>query len=247
MGKQTYLNERTRKDQRIRIITRSSNGSETITVEAPLPETFGITVGSEYGTPFDITSVNQNLSMVMAVAGAGQKPRITMKSHFINPERSEISFEMEFVAYYDAIAEVIIPVINLVGMSLGRELSSADAIAKITNTIKDMATAVGKVFGGDGKTADITIEDNMATKATDRIFGLIDMIQGPPPTVIHFGSAMTLDRCFVSSAGVQFSNVLDHRGVPMSAKCSVTAILESPPTVGYLNGMLGGSDRYSGA
>ena len=102
-----------------------TNGTEGGTVKASLPEEYGLTVGSEFSTPFDVNSFSQRVQQLMAVtsSGIGQKAGFKMRRYYTNPELSEISFDIELIAYYSCVHEVLLPVYKLMKMSVGRDVN----------------------------------------------------------------------------------------------------------------------------
>lgn len=197
-------------------------------VEAPLPESFGMTVGSEYSTPFDLGGVGGMLSKFLAISGISQKMGVSMKNMFTNPEHTEISFDLEFHAYYSALNEVVGPVVALAKMALGDKLT----LDKVEETLGGISNRIGGALGliedgGGNFSLPPEIKDNEgASKAME----IIGFISGPETVIIKFGSVYTLSRVYVSSVNFNFSNVVDTDGMPMSATCSVTITPEEFPT-----------------
>jgi len=204
-------------------------------VAAPLPDGFGMTVGSEFGTPFDTGGVNDTLAKLFAIGGISQKAGIRMQKVYMNPEPTEISFDMEFYAWYDPKSEVVVPAVTLMGMALGRVLTYEELNRKIkgfytkmANLANTGASAAGFDLGADTETEGVATDAEIE-KGASRLMELIGIIQGPPSAEIRFGDFMVLPKCYITSVATSFSNVLDPDGVPMSCKCSVTATLEQAP------------------
>lgn len=248
--KQRYLEERTTPAQRITIRSRAHPSSAKsgmaengqITVIAPLPDNFGMTVGSEYSSPFEGGGATGAVSKLLSMANVGQKLAISMDRKYNNPERSEISFEMEFAAYYDAKTEVLIPVMKLLYMTLGRNLDWASGENMIKTVIQKINDASSAVAGAGLDFAEVDLEPpppppESVESGTNKMFELLSIIQGPPTCTIRFGDTMVLSKCFLSSSGVQFSNILDPDGIPMSAKVSVTALLQKAPVAEDISGI----------
>lgn len=218
-------------------------------VEAPLPPDFGFTVGSEYTTPFDIGSMSSGLQKLYAVGQISNPVGLRMRKMYANPEPTEISFDMEFAAFYSAKEEVVMPVVVLTTMCLGREAKYED----IEKTVRKMGAAAVKGasligFGGDeanqanqaaGTAAD-TIRDSQYADAGDRLMGLIGLIKAPEIVTIKFGDFMIIDNAFITSTALQFSNTVDKDGYPMSAKVSVTCTLQVAPIADDVVKMFGG-------
>lgn len=252
---QTYLDETPSKHK----ITLT-NGERT--VYFPLPDGFGFTVGSEYGTPFDMGSMSSMLqkfdlfrrygdtiSRGIAAGGVSQKMAITMKKGFINPQPTEISFEGELTAYYSAVNEVVVPIINLMGMTLGSNVKGEDVDAVIRkaeeylNKLVDVTanTSTGADLLGDNTQVSATSTESYQAGIgyAGRLLEFIKVLRGPPQCSIQFGDTYIMPEVFISSVGVKFSNKLDHNGFPLSASVSITCVLVNPPiaedVIGYFD------------
>lgn len=227
---QRYLEETTLPEQRITITQRFSEQSWK--VHAPLPDNFGLTVGSEFATPFDTGNVNSTLSKALTIANISQKASIRMMKMYSNPTPTEISFDMEFVSFYDAYAEVVYPTVVLMGMSLGRSLDwpglKADIEALLRKANEGISKAGEAIGAGDvlkNAKASVPTSDKNISKTAD----LFNIIQGPPTVEVRFGKVMRLGECFITSVGAKFSNVLDVNGYPTSCVCSVTVTPRQAP------------------
>lgn len=208
--------------------------SQILSVTAPLPDGFGMTVGSEYGTPFDTGGVNDMLAKLFAVGKISQKAGIRMEKMYMNPEPTEISFDMEFYAWYDAKTEVLMPAATLMIMALGRQLNYPELVDNIRGFYRKIVGSVGAesfmpTFGGGEETSEVEEDQGDIERGLSKIVDLIHIIQGPPKAEIRFGDFMVLPECYITSVATSFSNALDPDGVPMSCKCSVTATLSNSP------------------
>lgn len=283
MGQQ-YLDETPTKHKII--ITRFNEDGNSTVVQSALPDNFGFTVGSEFGTPFDTTSISQMLQKVSifrkydtqtlnkftAKANVGQKLAFTMDKGFLNPQPTEISFEMEFNAYYSAMEEVLLPMIRLLHISLGSVLERKDAEATLRDLegmLRSAGSAVGvaakntkEIIDGDDSIGGREIyekskaaysEEQTATVlqggvfegimgGVERALQFVKIIRGPAPCSVQFGDVYTFSEAFISSVGVKFSNKLDITGIPLSGTASVTCLLKSPPVAQDLGDFFG--DRW---
>lgn len=227
MSKQIYLEEM---DDKFKINLWLQRDTEYY-VSAPLPQEFGFTVGSNYSTPFDMQGLGENIQKLAALTGVSQKMSVNMQKVFINPEPTEISFEMEFNAYYSARDEVLAPIIKLLFMSLASKLSFDDAKQSIDRLIDKVSSSANQ-FG-------ITIPENTlrgflnTSDETDEIggkaFSLLRLIKSPEMVNVSFGNVYKLKNTYISSVAPQFRNVLDKDGIPMSATCNVTLVLRDVP------------------
>lgn len=214
-------------------------------VEAPLPADFGFTVGSEYTTPFDIGNISGGLQKLYAVGGISNSPGLRMRKMYANPEPTELSFDMEFAAYHSAKEDVAVPIITLMLMSLGRVVRSGDvenAIEKFGKLAASGASLFG--FGEEGVTnatagAKETISDESTGGKTSRLLDMINLITAPDVCTISFGDFLIIEKAYITSTAVQFSNVLDRDGYPMSGKVSVTATMQRAPVADDIAGYFG--------
>jgi hypothetical protein len=252
MGR-NYIKETLPPAQRI-IITQEIGGVneqdgefryQEIGVTAPLPDGFGMSVGSSFDTPFDTGNINDTLSKLFVLGGLSRKAGIRMEKAYVSPEPTEISFDMEFYAWYDAGEEVLKPVATLMCMAVGRELTwdelknSIDKMyRKVSSGAFSLADQIGLELPAEPDTSGLTVDERVDSGAS-RLMELIQLIQGPPTSRISFGNVITLEEAFISSVSCKFSNVLDPKGFPMSCTCSVTAVLKSAPVMGDLTTMFG--------
>ncbi|WGH49696.1 hypothetical protein [Alishewanella phage vB_AspM_Slickus01] len=214
----------------------NANGFE---VFAPLPDGFGVTVGSEYTAPFDVNGLSSGLGKAYAIAGFSQRIGMRMKKFYTNPEPSEISIEMEFTTEENAVRDVIYPVYSLTQMALGSTLSLSDFnkatiefFTAINNGLKSAADTFGveePISINDTTIATVNISDDNAAGKVDGILRSIGFIRAPKDVNVQFGNVMLWERCYITSVATTFSNVLDKSGYPLSATCTVTITPEKYP------------------
>ena len=204
-------------------------------VEAPLPPDFGFTVGSEYTTPFDIGNISGGIQKLYAVGGLSNPVGLRMRKMYANPEPTEISFDMEFAAYHSAKEDVVVPMVTLMLMSLGRVVKAADVSAAVEKFGR-LAASGASLFGfGEESvnnattTASETLNDPTVEANTSRLLEMINLISAPEVCSISFGDFLEIDKAYITSTAVSFSNVLDRDGYPMSGKVSVTATVQVAP------------------
>lgn len=238
-------------------IRQTSNDGVSRKVEAPLPEQFGFTVGSEFSAPFDANSLGGVLQK-MKLPFAGQISRkvgVVTTKYYSNPEPTEISFDIEFHAEVSAREEVLAPVVSLMMMSLGTELSVDDVereLAKVAGFGRSILDLVSPtLMDSEGEENEEAAEevDSEADNSTiigltrggvdeygDDVLGFIGLLKGPDITSVRFGEVYELHDAWISSVSPQFNNVVDLEGIPLSCTCSVTCILQRDPTTTALNG-----------
>lgn len=224
-NKQHWLNERDNKFK-LRIL-----GPEGKVVQSILPDEFGATVGSEYSTPFDTASVSERTAQVLALGGIAQKQGIRMQKMYTNAEPTEISFQMEFNAYYSPIDEVVNPIVVLTQMALGSIVTWNEAnadlralIEKISALGGDAAAMLGVNAQEEAQKANETIKEaeQEHKEIGKKLMDLIGVIESPEYVTVKFGNLMEWRRCYITSVGFRFSNVVDSQGFPLSAKADVT-------------------------
>lgn len=235
---QRYLKETIDPKYRIAISSQNPASSDVfgnLLVESALPDEFGFTVSSNYSTPFDTQSLGEILQKGSAIAGISQKTAFAMNKAFINPEPSEISFEMHFDAFYSARMEVLLPVFRLLEMSLPTLLTYESAKERITQVIESIKESLGgtqvdeSIFDGIRNTFSRN-PDEEVQETIDKGLALLRVLSSPSTVNIQFGNTYVLTDTYISSVSVSFSNVLDGEGLPLSAVCSVTALPRRVPT-----------------
>ena len=201
-------------------------------VEAALPPDFGFTVGSEYTTPFDIGNISGGIQKLYAVGGLSNPVGMRMRKMYANPEPTEISFDMEFAAYHSAKEDVVVPMVTLMLMSLGRVVKADDVKAAVEKFGR-LAASGASLFGFGEESATTasseTLNDPTVEANTSRLLEMIHLISAPEVCSISFGDFLEIDKAYITSTAVSFSNVLDRDGYPMSGKVSVTATVQVAP------------------
>lgn len=192
-------------------------------VTAGLPDSYGLSVGSSFVDPFN-QGVGENsrfssaLTKGAGAAGISRKPgSMSTSIYYDSPEPTEISFELNFEAYYSARDEVINPVMTLMMMSLGNEME-----------YEELKSMLNEYLGQTG-TSLLLPDTSEEWSAADRLTDRIGVIVGPDICRIRFGKGLVIDDCYISSVAPQFSNVVDNEFLPMSATVSVTAKLQRNP------------------
>lgn len=191
-------------------------------IKAALPPNFGASVGSAFTDPFNNNvsagSYDSIAEKASSYLGFSRKLGSRVTSVFYSgPEPTEISFEMTFESFYSAKEEVIIPVMKLMSLSVGKEVGAEE--------LQEILGGFNNVFAEKA--------NELIQSARDFSAGAdaIKLIQGPPICELKFGKVMRFNRCYVSSVGVSFSNVLDNEQLPVSATCSVTVKIERNVTL----------------
>ncbi len=216
----------------------------TFRIEAPLPPDYGFTVGSEYTTPFDVGTMSSGLQKLYAVGRISNPVGLRMRKMYANPEPTEISFDMEFAAYYSAKEEVAIPMISLMMMSLGHVVAYED----VKGAVEWMGKMAGEgvnFFNGAGEkeveqgvqATQGVVENEQVKTHTTKVLGLINLITAPDKVTVEFGTFLKIPNAFITSTACTFSNVLDKDGYPMSGKVSVTCTLETAPVADDVGNM----------
>lgn len=197
-------------------------------VRAPLPDGFGMSVGSAFTDPNNVDLASQASSSVSGAVGqvmtaasrlSGVSTKMLQRTNvfYDGPEPTEISFDLKFDAYYSAYEEVVRPVAKLMMMSTGSEMGSENLMQYV-----------------EGEEAEEQKSNLREEKSNSGRFSALlegfGLVRAPAKCKIKFGNTFVIPRAYVSSVGVQFSNVLDNQGHPMSAECSVTIKVARNPT-----------------
>jgi len=196
---------------------------------AHLPETFGIASGAEVTEPFASFTSDGNAASLMRLLGVSNKVGLATTKVFVGPDHPAISVDLKFEAYYDAFAEVIIPVFNLLAMSAATvgnaEDSGIKALAETVGLIKKGAAGAAQVAGaaiGQAQLANQIAESISSFK--------IQYLKAPSPVHVKFGKVLKIPEAFITSVDPHFSNILDANGYPIEATVSVTFEMIKPPT-----------------
>lgn len=219
-------------------IMSEEDGNITI-IEAPLPETFGLTVGSEFTSPFDAQALAGVLQKfkIPGASNISRRMGVVTTKFYSNPEPTEISFDVEFKAEYSARYEVAEPALALMLMSLGDSFTADEVestIVEIRDGLSDLTGGmVSKSNTDDSNGANNGTADTGGNSGwmddTSQVMDFIGLIKGPATVRIKFGNLYELAPVWVSSVGVQFSNIVDAEGFPMSCICNVTAVIQRDP------------------
>lgn len=216
-------------DDRFTIRVSKNDGATNKTVVAPLPDNFGFTVGSQFSAPFDAQFISGTAAKGLALAGVSSKLGTATKKLYTSPEPTEISFDMNFEAYESAWDDVYAPVIILMSMAIGSQLTLTDA----ANTIEELVNR-GAANLGRGPVLENTadrISQSSVGQNGERAFDFLNFVQGPPTVKLRFGNVITFRNAYISSVAPSFSNIMDSSGIPMSCVVSVTSILETDPVM----------------
>ena len=100
----------------------------------------------------------------------------------------------------------------------------------MSNALKTSANAVG--FNSPiepSRDVEFVNENGKTGKQVDGVLRTIGLIRAPQYVNVKFGNVMNWEKCYITSMATTFSNVLDYRGFPLSAKCTLTITPEKYP------------------
>lgn len=209
-------------------------GNSTLKVEAALPETYGIGIGSEYTAPFENFISDGNAANVLRMTKYTNKVGLFTEQVYTGPQQTTFTLELVFNTYYDSVTEVMLPVLYLMLMGSGSRSSLAKS--DVVDEIKRVQTIAEVENGGYVDTVIGTVKDT-AEKISDsvdvtanfaKISEYIEIAKAPPQVHVRLGSVMDIPKCFITEVTPEFSNILDHNNIPMSASVSVTFTFERP-------------------
>lgn len=240
-------------DEKHKITIIRQKDADLTVLQAPLPDQFGFSVGSEFTAPFDaqaLAGVLQKLKI--PTAGLSRRVGVVTTKFYSNPEPTEISFEMHFHAEYSARHEVMEPTFALMGMSLGKNMTSEDLIAVIDKFRDSIADLTGIESISSGSNSEGANDSSSGggdigewSRSTDGALALIGLIESPETVIIKFGNVYALDNVWISSVTPSFSNTVDAEGFPLSCTCSVNAVLQRDPVIDDLRRFFGVAPEQS--
>jgi len=206
--------DRTEKGQRI-FINDKTYGMH---VTAPLPESFGIGVGSEIGSPFSGFASDGSAAKILALTtGTSNRIGIITKKLFMGADQPDIAIDLKFDAFYSGFDEVVLPCFKLMHMAVGTSEKTVDTVLEKLREFASLEVAVDQIHS--------SITGN---KTASSISDLIQYIRTPGLVSVRFGNTFKLSECFLSNVNINFSNVLDSEFFPMSATASVTITPQDP-------------------
>jgi len=224
---QTVMSQ-TPRANKIRVVTHVG------IVEAPLPDNVGYSLGSNYSAPFEGQFLSGAAAKAAVFAGYPPQFGVSTTKFYSSPEPSEISFELEFNAYYDAADEVLIPVARLMVAALGIETTLQDLKEELGDMYAAITSRFGSALGLSGDEDNpMSADGGEIEERANELSEVIGFIRAPErPATIYVGNMFTLEEVYISSVTPQFSNVLDSRGYPLSATVSMTAVFRKSPLAG---------------
>lgn len=213
-----------------------------LAVEAPLPETYGLGVSSDYTQPFENFISDGNVASALRMTGYSNKIGLFTEQVWVGPDVVTFTLELSFTAYYSAVNEVLIPVMNLMVMGSGLKTDAKEILAEMKKMYKVANvksggvadTVIGGVSDVVGTASEyagdvLGIEENEDFGVTfEKASKYIEAAKAPPMVYVRLGNVMDIPNCMITEVNPEFSNVLDYQGMPMSAKVSVTFTFKRP-------------------
>ena len=222
-----------------------------LAVEAPLPESFGLGVSSEYTQPFEQFISDGNVASALRMTGYSNKIGLFTEQVWTGPETTTFTLELSFTAFYSAMNEVLGPVMSLMVMGAGLKtdgkqiLAEMKKIYKVANVksggiadtvVSGVSDAIGTAseYAGDV----LGVEENEDFGVSfEKASKYIEAAKAPPTVYVRLGNVMDIPNCLITEVSPEFSNVLDYQGIPMSAKVSVTFTFKRPLFANDITGM----------
>lgn len=220
-----------------KIQVKQYGGGPSSIVESPLPESFGFSSGSQFGSPFASYRSGGLLSQIGAISGFSTNFGLFTRKFYEGPQESQVSFDMKFDTWEDSIKDVIIPVTVLMIFSTGYEQSKLTTAEQAAASImKHLSSIIPQTAVNIENTVRKHIDSNLPNIDTSGFnYNIFQMLHTPPEIAIRFGNAFTLREMFLSNVSLQFSNVLDNNYIPMSCTASITADYKNPLTQGKIS------------
>lgn len=167
-------------------------------VLAYVPETFQISVSSQFNQPFGQGLSNSTAGTAAKVMGLGALTSQSMTAQvWEGTQPIELTLELELVAEYDPKAEVLEPIKKLLAMTMPSRGAGGVLLDPPGPKYKDVLDwAAFDVIKGEGKAArQITVQ---------------------------IGTFMLFDNVVIENVNTTFHSMMHESGVPLRATCSVT-------------------------
>lgn len=219
--------------QKVQVIFNAQKGGRII-VESPLPETYGVSAGSTYGTPFSGYATHGLIADLAAIKGLSGQYGLLTEKLYEGPLHTELSFEMKFDAWSDALKDVVVPSVALLINSTGNTMTGGDLLNHLTNEFKTLTIPITMIESIINKVQSyMTGTSGKSTSSgTNKksVADLVKFMSSAPVCNVRFGELSLLRGVYLSSVSLQFSNVLDHNYMPMSCTASITGEYMNPLT-----------------
>jgi len=193
-------------------------------------------VSNDYTQPFENYISDGNVANILRMSGITTKVGLFTTAVFTAPQITTFDLELQFVAYYDAYTEVVLPVYNLMMMSSatrtnlteedaeqlkkGFELNSGnETVDTIANTIADAGGALVDT---------VSQATGISGASFSKAFEYIQYAKAPPKVAIRIGNVLNIETAMIADATPEFSNKLDYRNYPLSATVNLTITFERP-------------------
>ncbi len=223
----------------ITLTTGPTRYTGSVIVSAPLPETFGVDIQSQMTQPFASFIPQGLIQTAVALKSISANAGIGIGKFYTGTESPDISFDMNFVAQYDALTEVVIPVAKLYVMATSYRVPLADVAAKaisdIFNTLAGLGTEAANGISDLVHILKPNIPELNATApklSAAEIQKFLYWLHGPPPLHCYFGNIYALgggdNPITLSGMSPRFSNNIDYNGLPMQCTVSVTLTMKQP-------------------
>lgn len=200
------------KGHKLIITELPNNESRPVVVQAHLPDTYGFATGSEITSPFGGYVSDGAVGKALALAGATARAGIKTKKMFTGSTNPDINVELKFEAFYNAKTEVMLPVANLMWMSVGTEGKLPEDIQASLEALITAGGAVAESVGGLDKNygAEVNVPDHLGYYSS------------PNPVRCEFGRSFIISNAFISNVNIRFSRDVDFDHTPLSAEVSLT-------------------------
>ncbi len=227
--------ENTDQSNLITLTTGPTRYTGSMIVSAPLPESFGVDIQSQMSQPFSSFIPQGIIQTAIALKNLSASAGIAIGKFYTGVDSPDINFDMNFVAQYDALTEVVIPVAKLYVMAASHRVNLpkpvVDAIAKYFN--EGMGLAVGALHTAEHILPGVTVGTGTAPKLTPgEIDKFLYWLKGPNPVRCYFGNIYALgskdNPIILSGMEPRFTNDTDYNGLPMKCTVSITLTLHQP-------------------
>lgn len=196
----------------------SDTGERGAYVEAHLPETYGLSTGSEISTPFSSYVTGGVTGKALAAIGVSTATGVKTRKMFTGSTNPDINVELKFEAFYSAYSEVIKPVKALMLMSVGVAEPVPEPIVNIVEKAGRVAATGAKGLGAEDADA----------PSKEKIRQSLHYFKSSPYVRCAFGKSFVIEKAYISSINVRFGRDLDYDYSPLSADVTLTITPVTP-------------------
>ena len=223
----------------------SQEGANPIRVITPLPEEFNLSFGGEWSAPFEEGIIdNAKVNMLSQMAGFKPATQSMTTQFWKGSSMSDITIPFQLVAISDTMRDVVIPLANLIRLSMptnagsgffrapGPQLSASketsDALFSAASNLGSAAASVGSAILGGGKES-LQEATDAAKRSTEDVGRAFNSVGFKNKISLTIGQIARFDSVVITNIDPQIRTLVDPNGKPMSVTVNVTFRLHQTP------------------